>query len=530
MIECDINLLLLFSGRLSKIFHQRPGASFAISECEALKRFGNSSVLHKSLQEDVMRHTKILATLGPSTDTAIYIEALLTAGADAIRLNFSHGNHEWHRSVYQRVRLAAQKLGQAVPVVQDLQGPKIRLGEILGHEVELVTGSSLTITTHPIQGTAERLPTSYRALPLEVSNGDRILIDEGRIRLTVNTIQGTEIHCVVDMGGTVSSRKGIHIPGVKLNIPSLTEKDQTDAEFGLELGVDFMALSFVRSAEDVEHLRAWMKQKGKVVPIISKIETAQALDHLEEIIDASDAVMVARGDLGVETSLDLIPFYQKKIIQLANQRGKLVITATQMLESMISHHSPTRAEITDVANSILDGTDVMMLSGETAVGRFPIATVQQMARIADTTERTLYPFDNPEFCSKTHESKDLTPTLVRLIGQASREFQPKAIAVFTRTGATASLVSTERPRTPIFAFTPDESTYRRLALLWGVVPMKISERQASSRIAKDLTNILVQSGTVTSQDLILILLGSNSSPGDSNSIRIGRAEAMLQEN
>ncbi|MDQ3234391.1 MAG: pyruvate kinase [Pseudobdellovibrionaceae bacterium] len=378
-----------------------------------------------------MRHTKILATLGPATESSQQIEKLLAAGVDAIRLNFSHGTHDWHRTVYKRVRSAAQKLGRAVAIVQDLQGPKIRLGLIQGNEVEVAAGASLIITTSPIEGTSSRIPTSYSNLPRDVTAGDTILIDEGRIRLTVESVQGTEIHCLVVVGGTVASRKGIHIPGVKSNIPSMTDKDRADVEFGLALGVDFIALSFVKRAPDVEGLRDWMRQKGKMIPIISKIETTQAIEHLDEIVDASDGVMVARGDLGVESSLDLIPYYQKKIIQLANQKGKLVITATQMLESMIVNNSPTRAEITDIANSILDGTDVMMLSGETAMGKFPIQTVEQMATIAATTERTLYPYDSPGFCSTHPDIKELAPAMVRLIGQASLEFKPKAIAVFT---------------------------------------------------------------------------------------------------
>lgn len=476
-----------------------------------------------------IRHTKILATLGPATETEQQIKDLLAAGADAIRLNFSHGSYDWHKTVYERVRIAAQTSGRAVAVVQDLQGPKIRLGEITDNHVEIVTGSALILTTAPIKGTAERIPTSYLDLPSVVSPGDKILIDEGRIRLTVKDIEGTEIHCLVNLGGPLSSKKGIHIPGVKTNIPALTEKDRADAAFGLSLGVDYIALSFVNRAEDIMCLRDWMKQKGKEVPIIAKIETAQAMERLDEIVSAADGVMVARGDLGVESALDLIPFYQKKIIQLANHKGKLVITATQMLESMIKHNSPTRAELTDVANSILDGTDVMMLSGETAVGAFPIQTVRQMAVIAGTTEKTLYPFGQAKSESTAVQGEDLTPAIIRLISKASHEFKAKAIALYTRSGYTAGLMSSQRPLTPIFAFTPNMATFHRLSLLWGVVPRKISESQSTSRTAREMTGILMEQGVLTGKDLILALVASHGSPGDSNSIKIACAGALMQE-
>lgn len=476
-----------------------------------------------------MRHSKILATVGPAVETEPSLEKLLTAGVDAFRLNFSHGTHEWHEAVYRRIRRIAQGSERSVAVLQDLQGPKIRLGSLQGNSVELLTGSSLSLTTCPIEGTAERIPTSYEDLPQELSTGDRILIDEGRIRLIVEDVRGTEIHCRVDVGGSVSSRKGIHLPGVKTSIPSLTEKDRADAAFGLTLGVDFLALSFVRRAEDVEHLRHWLKEKGGTTPIISKIETAEALEHLEDIVAVSDGVMVARGDLGVETSLEMIPYYQKRIIQLANQQGKLVITATQMLESMISNASPTRAEITDIANSILDGTDVMMLSGETAVGEFPIQTVQRMAAVAETTEKTLFPFNRSSFCDRPEGSKTQASAMARLVAQAALEFQPKAIVVFTRTGSTAGLIAAERPQSLIHAFTTEESTYRRLALLWGVIPGKVTEFNSTSQLVREMTRMLLENGTLTKEDLVLFLLGSNLAEDDKHSIRIARAEAVMQE-
>ncbi len=476
-----------------------------------------------------MRHTKILATLGPSSETAEQIESFIASGVDAVRLNFSHGTSQWHETAYQRVRNAAKQAGRAIAVVQDLQGPKIRLGEIEGNGIEVLTGASLVITTHPIRGSLERIPTTYSDLPSEVSNGNRILIDDGRIQLVVEKVEGTEIHCRVLVGGVLSSRKGIHVPGATSNTPTLSEKDKADAHIGLSLGVDFMALSFVRGVKDVENLREWMKQKGKTIPIISKIETSQAIEHLDEIVAASDGVMVARGDLGVEVSLEMIPFYQKKIIQRANSAGKIVITATQMLESMMTNPSPTRAEVTDIANSILDGTDAIMLSGETAIGRFPVETVKQMASIAETTEMTLYPFDRTNHYSSTNEAPDFAAAAARLIGQASRELRPEAIVVFTRTSHTANLISAERPRTPILAFTPEASTYRRMSLLWGVVPREIREVHSPQRMVAEVTRHLLNDDLVKKEDTILYLLGSNTSPGGTNMIRIARAGDVAEE-
>ncbi len=476
-----------------------------------------------------MRHTKILATLGPSTETSQHIKALIAAGVDAFRLNFSHGTMEWHEMVFHRIRQAADEMGQAIAIVQDLQGPKIRLGEIEGKGITLIAGATTIITSCPVVGTTARIPSSFTNLPLEVSPGNRILIDEGQIQLTVTEVKGKEIHCLIDIGGTLTSRKGMHVPGLQSKIPSLTDKDKEDARLGLGLGFDYIALSFVRRPEDVHYLRDWMHQLGYSVPIISKIETHEAVEHLEGIISASDGVMVARGDLGIETTLELIPYYQKKIIQLANSAGKIVITATQMLESMISNISPTRAEITDIANSILDGTDAMMLSGETAIGQYPIETVKQMATIAATTEKKLYPFDSPLRTDPTDVHQDLASSMAHLIGQASRDLMPKAIAVFTCTGSTAILMSGERSLAPVFAFTPRETSYNRLSLVWGVFPRKIPILQIPSKTVTEMTRQLLESNTVESDDWILFLFGSNASLGYSNSIRIARAGTVIEE-
>jgi pyruvate kinase len=414
-------------------------------------------------------------------------------------------------------------------VIQDLQGPKIRLGLIAGGSVELKTDDFTIMTTSPIEGTAERIPTSYTELPHELSKGNQILIDEGRVRLRVEDIRGTEIHCRIVRGGVVASRKGIHLPRVQTKIPALTRKDKEDAAFGLALGVDFIALSFVRRAEDVEQLRHWMSEQGRSVPIISKIETAEALDHLEEILSVSDGIMVARGDLGVEASLELIPYYQKRMIHLANQQGKTVITATQMLESMIVNPFPTRAEITDIANSILDGTDVMMLSGETAVGQYPIETIETMSSIAATTEKKLYPFERRRLSADASERYQHASSMARLVAQASQEFKPKAIVVFTCSGHTASLIAAERPEAPIHAFTPRDTTWQRLGLLWGVIPGRITELKSTSRLVVEMTRILLDNGTLQKEDMILFLLGPSHPQDDGHSIRIARAAVVMEE-
>jgi pyruvate kinase len=476
-----------------------------------------------------MRHTKILATLGPATATEAQVEKLLAAGVNAFRLNFSHGDHEWHESMYASIRRAAQKAGRSVAILQDLQGPKIRLGLIRDNHMELVTGASTILTTSPIEGTAERFATSYTELHRDLKPGDRVLIDEGRIRLTVTSIAGTDIHCRVDRGGSVSSRKGIFLPGVKTRIPSLTDKDREDAVFGFRLGVDYIALSFVRQAEDVEILRRWLLEQGGQIPIVSKIETVEALDNLDDIVKVSDGIMVARGDLGVEASLEWIPFYQKKIIKLANQYGKPVITATEMLESMITNAAPTRAEVTDIANSILDGTDVMMLSGETAVGQYPEHAVERMASVAANTEQNLYPFERNCLPLSAPNAKPQASAMARLVAHASQEFKPKAIVVFTRTGYTAGLIAAERPRSPIYAFTPDQATYQRLSLLWGVIPRVLEGYSGTSRMVRDMTALLLKEGTLELSDLILFLIGSSRDKTQNHSIRMAQAETIMQE-
>lgn len=469
-----------------------------------------------------MRRTRILATLGPASAKPAVLEALLAAGLDAVRLNFSHGTHDSHAAAYRAVREAAAKAGRTVAVLQDLQGPKIRVGNVAGEGMPVPTGSRLTITTRTVEGANGVVSTEYQDLPKDVRKGDRVLLDDGNIELRVREVRSRDVICDVVDGGLLKSHKGINVPGAALSAGALTEKDREDARFGLRLGVDFVALSFVRRAKDVEELRALMKKEGRVAPIVAKIEKPQAVEALDEIIAAADGVMVARGDLGVEVSLEMIPAFQKRIIERANRAGKLVITATQMLESMTENPIPTRAEVTDVANAILDGTDAIMLSGETAVGKYPVETVKRMAAIAEATEENLFDFSRPVHPASSDEKGDFTPAVVRLAGHAAREVNPAAIVVFTRSGRSARLLSDERPRAPIAAFTTAEETCNRLGLYWGVRPRRVGEMASTEDLLRLGERRLLEERLAKPGDTVIFVLGSNTAPGAANSVRIAR--------
>ncbi|MBI4493642.1 MAG: pyruvate kinase [Chloroflexi bacterium] len=414
-----------------------------------------------------VRRAKIVATLGPATDSAERIEALLRAGVDVVRVNFSHGTHDDHGRRIALVRALARELDRPVAVLQDLQGPKIRTGALAGGgPLALVPGQELTITTQPVAGDATRVSTSYQPLPGEVRPGDPILLDDGRLRLRVLAAGGTEVRTQVEVGGVLGEHKGINLPGVPISAPALTEKDQDDLAFGLAQQVDYVALSFVRRAQDMHDARRWLAQRDAAVPLIAKLETAAAIDDLGAIVAASDGVMVARGDLGVELGPELVPILQKRIIRAANRRGIPALTATQMLESMTASPTPTRAEAADVANAVWDGTDALMLSGETAVGHYPVEVVATMARIALAAEAAQLPV-GPRDLPRV----SLAHALSRAARSLAEDLDVPAIVAFTRTGRTAHLLSQDRPRAPILALTPDEQVYRRLALWWGVRPL-----------------------------------------------------------
>ncbi len=470
------------------------------------------------------RRTKILATLGPASREPAVLDAMIAAGLDAVRLNFSHGTHDSHAETYKRVREAAARAGREIAVLQDLQGPKIRLGKIDG-EIHVETGSKLVITTRKIMGKAGEavVPTDYDLLPRDVEIGMRILLDEGRVGVIVRSVDGQDVITEVTDGGLLVSNKGLSVPGATLTAAAMTDKDRIDVEFGLALGVDYVALSFVRRPSDVEDLRRVMVERGRVVPIIAKIEKPQAVDAIDEIVAVADGVMVARGDLAIEASLEMIPAYQKRIIARANHQGKLVVTATQMLESMTDNPLPTRAEVTDVANAVLDGTDVLMLSGETAVGKHPVEVVRRMGTIAETTEQTLYPFDREIHPAPSHTDHDVFARVnARIAARAARETNAAAILAFTDSGATARRLSDERPRAPILAFTRDHGTLRRLALYWGVHPFPMSTGATASELTERALTFVTENRWAGPGDALVFVFGAHLVAGADCSVSLRR--------
>ena len=430
-----------------------------------------------------MRRTKILATIGPASASPEVLDGMVRAGLDAVRLNFSHGTHEGHARACRLAREAAARAGRPVAVLQDVQGPKIRLGKVRGDGMEVPTGSTLVITTRPVEGADGVVSTTWSALAREVRPGQRVLMDEGRLEVVVREVRGEDIVCDVADGGVLASNKGICVPGALLTTAAMTAKDAQDVRFALGLGVDFVALSFVRSAQDVQDLRRLMREVGRTVPIVAKVEKPEAIERLEEILEAADGVMVARGDLAIEVSLEMVPVLQKEVIRRANARGKLVITATQMLESMTENPLPTRAEVTDVANAVLDGTDAVMLSGETAVGKFPVETVARMASVAETAEERAYPFERA-VRPWPGPDPDLGAGLARLAGHAARDLAPAAIVVLDRGAgaALARLLSDERPRAPIMFCSDDAAARGQLALFWGVHPRVAQSVEGALRL------------------------------------------------
>ena len=423
-----------------------------------------------------MRRTKIVATLGPATSTPERLADLINAGMNVARFNFSHGNHAQHAARMVTLRAVAAELGRPVAVMQDLQGPKIRTGALVGGKpVSLVAGQMFTITTENILGDSKRVSTTYEALPKDVKPGNRILLSDGTIELRVISTTDTEVICQALNSATLREHQGINLPGVTISAPTVTQKDMDDLRFGLEQNVDYIALSFVRRAEDIKQVKEVIAEAGRDTPVIAKIERPEALDVLDEILAVADGVMVARGDLGVEIPLRQVPIIQKEIIAAANAHTVPVITATQMLESMIDEPHPTRAEVTDVANAIIDGSDAVMLSGETSIGKYPVETVRMMAQIAETTENSAY-------CRTSGDAEDVYRLLHRVqtapqaIGAAVsaivQTLPVSAIWVFTQSGSTARQVAHYRPGVPILAFTPFEHVYRRLSLIWGVTPIK----------------------------------------------------------
>lgn len=453
-----------------------------------------------------MRRTKIVATLGPATSTPERIAGLIRAGMNVARLNFSHGTQAEHAARIAMVRRAAAEAGRHVAILQDLQGPKIRTGPLEhGQPVELVAGQRFVITTEPIIGDAHRVSTTYRALPLDVRPRDRILLSDGLIELVVTGHTDTEVETEVVHGGRLREHQGINLPGVRVSAPAATEKDLADLAFGLEQGVDYVALSFVRRADDVREVKEFIRRAGKQTPVIAKIERPEALDVLPEILAEADGIMVARGDLGVEMPPERVPIVQKQIIAAANQALLPVITATQMLESMIHNPRPTRAEASDVANAIIDGTDAVMLSGETATGAYPIEAVQMMALIADAVEAS---YTGGQHSTTPRWSIAPVQSTPRAIAAAActiaNSLPVRSIVVLTQSGASARLVSHYRPDVPILAFCPSEETARRTSLYWGVTPIVIEARDRLDELEQQIVRIMRETGMVRKGDLIVL--------------------------
>jgi pyruvate kinase len=476
-----------------------------------------------------MRRTKIVATIGPATSSPERISAMIAAGMNVARLNFSHGSYDDHTRTRDMVRATAGQAGQPVAILQDLQGPKMRTGRLINDQpVELDQGSRLTITTDDIAGDATRISTDYPFLPRDVSPGDRILISDGLIELRVLKTTETEVLTEVIFAGALRPRQGINLPGVHVSMPSVTDKDLRDLAFGVGLGVDYVALSFVRRAADVVQVREALEREGADTPVIAKLERPEALDDLDAILAVADGLMVARGDLGVEIAPERVPGIQKSIIQAANRAGKPVITATQMLESMIASPQPTRAEVSDVANAILDGSDAVMLSGETAIGKYPIRAVEMMARIAGAVEEQALAEAQAALGYPLDELSSIPQGIAAAVSALVRTLPLTAICVVTRTGSTARLVSRYRPGLPILAFTPLESTYRQLSLLWGVIPIKSEFVNTEEAFDRQVRAIVLERGYARPTDRIVVTGGYPvTTGGPTNMIRVLPLEGTL---
>jgi pyruvate kinase len=456
-----------------------------------------------------MRRTKIVATIGPASGSPEIIEQLIAAGMDVARLNFSHGTHEEHARQIRLLREAARRANHPLAILQDLQGPKIRTGNLEGGQpVRLSDGARFAITSRDVLGNAERVSTTYTELPRDVEPGDRILLSDGLIELRVAGETGDDVQTTVVYGGELRERQGINLPGVKVSAPSLTPKDIADLEFGLAQGVDYVAISFVRRAADLDDVKTRIAAAGKNTPVIAKIEKPEALDDLAAILKVADAIMVARGDLGVEMPPEQVPLVQKQLIEAANDVGIPVITATQMLESMIRNPRPTRAEASDVANAIIDGTDAVMLSGETASGLFPVESVRMMAKIAEVAE-----------ASGRHGDHTIAPELTQVARQGVAQaisaaacaivnvLPVRAIVAFTMSGSTARLVSNLRPTAPILAFTPSEQVYRQLNLVWGITPVMCEYVDRLDSLGVRVAELLIARGFAQEGDTVVVTGG-----------------------
>ena len=464
-----------------------------------------------------MRRAKIVCTLGPAVESPEGIASLIDAGMNVARLNLSHGEYAEHQARLDLVRSTAATKGASVAILVDLQGPKIRLGKFEDGPHELKVNDLLTITVEEIVGIKDRVSTTYKNLPSDCKAGDRILIDDGKVAVEVIDVTKTEVRTKCVEAGSISNNKGLNLPGVAVSVPALSEKDIEDLKWGLKAGADFIALSFVRSAKDIEGAYKVMKELDIYRPVIAKIEKPQAVENLAEIIKAFDGIMVARGDLGVEMPIEDIPLVQKKCITLAREEAKPVIVATQMLDSMITNSRPTRAEATDCANAVLDGADALMLSGETSVGSYPIEAVKTMARIIEKTETDalhLIP-------ALLHNPRTKGGAITKAATEVGQVIGAKVLATFTKSGDSARRMSRLRSNIPVVALTPDETTYRQLALSWGVEPFITPLVKTTDEMVKQVDAILIEEKRVTKGEAIMIVAGSPPGiPGSTNAMRV----------
>jgi pyruvate kinase len=471
----------------------------------------------------VTRRAKIVCTLGPATSSAERLRGLVEAGMDVARLNFSHGSHADHEQVYRLVRETAHAAGLAVAVLADLQGPKIRLGRFAAGPHEWRTGDIVTITSDDIMGTPDRVSCTYRRLPQEVKVGDRLLIDDGKVAVEVSAVEGNDIRCLVVEGGTVSNNKGVSLPNVAVSVPAMSEKDEADLRFALGLGVDLVALSFVRSPDDIKLVHQIMAEERVQRPVLAKVEKPEAVTHLEQIVLAFDGVMVARGDLGVELPLDQVPLVQKRAVQLCRENAKPVIVATQMLDSMIENSRPTRAEASDVANAVLDGADAVMLSGETSVGKYPVLTVSTMAKIVTTTEQGFLGVPRLQHDPRTHGG-----ALTVAASQIARNIGAKALVAFSQTGDTVRRLSRLHCELPLLAFTPVAEVRDQLALSWGVQTFLTDFVEHTDDMFRQVDQAILGLGLAKPGEYVVVVAGSPpNAPGSTNTLRVHQLGSLV---
>lgn len=451
-----------------------------------------------------MRRAKIVCTIGPATESPEQVQALVDAGMDVARLNRSHGDTEVHRRVYDNVRAAAKASGRSVAVLVDLQGPKIRLGRFVEGKHDLAVGDVFTITTDDVEGTKERVSTTFKGLTGDVSPGDPILIDDGKVLVRVTAVDGNDVITRVEVPGPVSNNKGLNLPGVAVSVPAMSDKDEEDLRWAINIGADLIALSFVRTAADYDDVRRIMEEEGRVVPVVAKIEKPQAVENLSEIVQAFDGIMVARGDLGVELPLEQVPLVQKRAVELARRNAKPVIVATQVLESMITSPRPTRAEASDCANAVLDGADAVMLSGETSVGDYPIEAVRTMARIIESTEE----LGRERIAPLGSVPSTRGGAITRAAAEIGERIGVKYLVTFTQSGDSARRMSRLRSPIPLLAFTPEESVRNRLSLSWGVQTHQVPSVESTDSMVSQVDQTLRANGLAEVGDYVVVVAGT----------------------